>query len=269
MLKRLTTPWTVRAMLMAVVAVVFLRPLSAQSYAATLEAMTGQVSILQGANDPLSTAKSLLVNAEIKAGQMIVTGPDSYAKFHLADGSTFEVFENSRVQFHADFGWTYLLNIIIGHVKVFIDHSKGANSNSVTTPTAVISVRGTIFDIVVEDADGTTLVTLDEGWVHVRNQTAPGPEDDLRKPGDWVRVFRGQGLMGKQADPNGIFQKAMRSAADVLRALAQRPGGIPIGGTGGGVGVGGPGAAGAPGAQGDKGKGGAAPPPAPPSANGH
>jgi hypothetical protein len=262
MLKRLTTPWTVRAMLMAVVAVVFLRPLNAQFYAATLEAMTGQVSILQGANDPISTAKALLVKADINAGQMVVTGPDSYAKFHMADGSTFEVFENSRVQFHPDFGFMYLLNIIIGHVKVIIDHSKGPNSNSVSTPTAVISVRGTIFDIVVEDDDGTTLVMVDEGWVHVRNQTAPGPEDDLRKPGEWVRVFRGQGLMGKQTNPNGVLQKAMRMAEDTLRVLAQRPGGIPVGG-------GGVGSPGAPGAQGDKGKGGAAPPPAPPPTNGH
>jgi hypothetical protein len=263
MLKRLTTPWIVRAMLMAAVAVASLRPLSAQSYAATLEAMTGQVSILQGADAPPSSARSLLIKSEIKAGQMVVTGPDSYAKFHLTDGSTFEVFENSRVQFHADFGWTYLLNVILGHVKVFIDHSKGPNSNSVTTPTAVISVRGTIFDIVVEDADGTTLVTVDEGWVHVRNQTAPGSkEDDLNKPGDWVRVIRGQGLMGKQVDPGGGVLRALRVASDALRALAQQhPGGIPIGGSSG---------PGLPGAQGDKGKGGAAPPPPPPpSSTGH
>jgi hypothetical protein len=137
------------------------------------------------------------------------------------------------------------LNVIIGHVKVFIDHSKGPNSNSVTTPTAVISVRGTIFDIVVEDDDGTTLVTVDEGLVQVRNLTAPGAEPYL-KPGDSVRVFRGQRLIGQQIDKGGVFQRALRAATDALRVYAQQhPGGIPIGG------VGGPGA---PGAQGDKGR---------------
>jgi hypothetical protein len=105
---------------------------------------------------------------------------------------------------------------------------------------------------------------VDEGWVHVRNQTAPGPERDLREPGDWVRVFRGQGLMGKQADPGGVLQKVFRAAEDAVRVLAQQRGGVPIGG-----GSGGPAATGVPGAQGDKGKGGAAPPPAPPSSTGH
>jgi len=270
MLKRVTTCLTVRALLMVAVAIVFLRPLSAQMPAATVEAMTGQVSILQDANNP-SSAKALFAGNTIKAQQMVFTGPDSYAKFRLADGSYFEVFEKSRVVFHPDFGFTHLLNIIIGHVLVFIDHSKGANPNSVITPTAVISVRGTIFDILVEDDDGTTLVTLEEGWVHVRNQTAPGPERDLRIPGESVEVFRGQGLMGKQVNNNnGVFQKAIHMAEDTLRALAQqnRPG-IPIGGAS----TGGPTVAGVPGAQGDKGKGGAAPapPPAapPPPSGGH
>jgi hypothetical protein len=252
---------------MALVAVVFLRPLSAQMPAATLALMTGQVSLLQDPNN-LSSATALFIGNAIKPKQMVMTGPDSYAKFHLADGSSFEVFENSKVQFREDYpAWTHLLNVIIGHIKVIIDHSKGANPNSVTTPTAVISVRGTVFDIVVEDADGTTLVTLEEGWVHVRNSTAPGFEPDLRLPGASVRVFRGQGLIGKQVNYNGgVLQKAVRAAEDALRVLAQQhPGGIPVGG-------GGPTATGIPGAQGDKGKGGAAPappPPAPPSTVGH
>lgn len=264
MLKRLTTLRTVRAILMASLSVVFLRPLTAQTPAATVEAMTGQVSILQDPNSP-SSATALFVGNQIKAKQFVITGPSSYAKFRLADGSYFEVFENSRVQFHEDFGLGNLLNIIIGHIVVFIDHSKGPNPNNVTTPTAVISVRGTIFDIVVEDPDGTTLVTLDEGWVHVRNATAPGSlERDLRFPGENVRVFRGQGLMGKQINNNGVVQKLARMAEDSLRVLAgQRPIGAGTGGVGGpGVGI--------PGAQGDKGKGGAAPPaPPPPASAGH
>jgi hypothetical protein len=261
MLKRLTTPWTVRATLVAAVAVLSLRPLSAQT-AATLEAMTGQVSILQDGNN-LSNTRALFVGKTVQPKEMVVTGPDSYAKFHLADGSYFEVFENSKVQFREEYpAWTHLLRVWIGRVKVFIDHSKGPNSNSVTTPTAVISVRGTIFDVVVEDDDGTTLVSVDEGLVNVRNLTAPG--EKMLGAGDWTRVFRGQGLVGKQIDKGGIVQKALRAANDAIRVLAQQhSGGVPIGGAGG------PGAAGAPGAQGDKGKGGAAPPPAPPSTTGH
>jgi ferric-dicitrate binding protein FerR (iron transport regulator) len=267
MLKRLTTPCTVRAMLMALLALAFLRPLSAQSYAAKLQAMMGQVSLVQSSNSSPSSAKALFVGGEIQPRQMVLTGPNSYAKFLLADGSFFEVFENSKVVFHDDFGWTYLLNIILGHIRVFIDHSKGPNSNSVTTPTAVISVRGTIFDIVVQDED-TTMVTLEEGWVHVRNSTIPGGfEPDLRQKGDSVTVVRGQGLMGRQVDHSGGLLKALRIADDVIRVLAQqRPGGVPIGGVGGGSG----GIGGVSGAQGDKGKGGAAPPPAPPAtSSGH
>jgi FecR-like protein len=268
MLKRITTPRSARTLLMAAIAIVFLRPLCAQTPAATLEVMTGQVSILQDPNS-LSSAKPLFQGSQIKAQQMVITGADSYAKFRLADGSYFEVFENSRVEFHQDFGLMYLLNIVLGHIKVFIDHSKGPNYNSVTTPTAVISVRGTIFDIVVEDDDGTTLVTLEEGWVHVRNQTAPGFEPDLTKPGQQVRVFRGQGLIGKQINNNGM-PKALQMIQDAVKVFAsQHPGGIGIGGSPGGVGGNAPGI---PGAQGDKGKGGAAPAPppaAPPSSAGH
>jgi hypothetical protein len=263
MLKRLTTPWTFRAILMAAVAGVFVCPLSAQRPAAKLAAMAGQVSILPDGHN----TKALFVGDAVPAQQTIVTGPDSYAKFLLPDGSYFEVFEKSQVVFREDYpAWAHLLNVIIGHVKVFIDHSKGPNSNSVTTPTAVISVRGTIFDIVVEDDDGTTLVTVDDGLVQVRNLTAPGAEP-LLAPGQSVRVFRGQRLIGQQIDKGGIIQKMLRAATDAVRVYAQQhPGGIPVGG------VGGPGATGIPGAQGDKGKGGAAPPPpppAPPSTAGH
>lgn len=255
----------VRALWMALAGVLCLQPLNAQDRgAATIEQMLGQVSLMED-NHP---GRPLFVGNVVRAQQTIVTGPDSYAKFRLPDNSTFEVFEKSTVQFHADHGWSYLMNVILGRVKIFIDHSKGPNSNSVTTPTAVISVRGTVFDVIVEDTDGTTFVVCDEGAVQVRNLTAPGGEPILR-PGDSIRIFRGQGLMGKQINKDPIFQGILRAARDAIQvALQGRVGGVgpgiggtpvPAGGAGGG-------------AQGDKGKGGAAPPAAPPAApggNGH
>lgn len=250
----------VRSLWMSLAALACLQPLSAQDRgAATIEQMLGQVSLLE--ND--HPGKPLFVGTVVRAQQTIVTGPDSYAKFRLPDNSTFEVFEKSTVQFHEDYGWSHLLNVLMGRVKVFIDHSKGPNSNSVTTPTAVISVRGTVFDVIVEDADGTTLVVCDEGAVQVRNLTAPGGEPMLH-PGEYVRIFRGQGLMGRQINKDPILQGALRAVRDALQmAVQRRVGGVP--GIGG---VGGP-AAGGGGAQGDKGKGGAAPPAAPPAGNGH
>ena len=56
-----------------------------------------------------------------------------------------------------------------GRVKVHIQKLGGQpNNNRVTTPTAVISVRGTIFDVSVEDGE-STLVAVEEGLVEVRH----------------------------------------------------------------------------------------------------
>lgn len=245
--------------LAAFAALVCLTPLAAQQPVAKVEQLVGQVSLMRDGHIDIP----LVVGSGVKARQIIVTGPDSYAKFRLEDNSTFEVYEKSTVTFQEDWpAWSHLLNVIMGRVKVFIDHSKGPNNNSVTTPTAVISVRGTVFDVVVEDADGTTLVSCDEGLVQVRNLTAPGAEP-LLQPGQWVRIFRGQGLMGKQVSKDPFMQVLLRAGRDAVQVVLQRRVGLP-----GAGGVGGPIGSAGGGAQGDKGKGGAAPPKAP-TGSGH
>ena len=220
----------------------------------------GQVSVLRDGHADIP----LDVGSAVKAQQIIVTGPDSYARFRLEDNSTFEVYEKSTVQFKQDWpAWSHLLNVIMGRVKVFIDHSKGPNNNSVTTPTAVISVRGTVFDVVVENED-STLVSCDEGLVQIRNLTAPGAEP-LLGPGQSYRIIRGQGIVGKQINKGPGVQVALRAARDLVQVLLQRQlGGVPgVGGAGGPIG------STSGGAQGDKGKGGNTPPPAPTKGSGH
>jgi len=220
---------TVRALPVAVALVVCLAPIEAQTYKATVVEQVGQVSVQAG-----GYLVALSQGGSISPQQVIVAGPDGYAKFQVSDGSTFEVFNNSRVVFRQNLGnWKDLLNVVIGRVKVFIQHEPGKpNYNEVSSPTAVISVRGTVFDVVVEDIDGTTFVTLDEGVVNVRNVTAPGNQVQLL-PGDSIRVFRGQPLMGRQIDKGNALRLALKAARDAIwEAMMQRRAGSgPIAGS--------------------------------------
>jgi hypothetical protein len=167
-----------------------------------------------------------------------------------------------------------------------IQHLPGvANPNNVTSPTAVISVRGTVFEVIVEDLDGTTLVSVEEGLVQVHHRMQPGPDKNLN-PGDSVRVFPNQPLAKVVDRGNILIQAVKRMEQAIYDGLLQRgipggagsPGSIPTT-TGGAQG----------GAQGDKGKnkggssggapvppgsapappGGAPPPPPPPPGGGN
>lgn len=203
--------------------------------AARLVEMQGRVSLFQD-----NAEVALFTGSTVAPKQLIRTGPDGYAKFQLPDGSSFEVFQNSQVVFRSNPpNWSDLLDVVIGRVKVFIQHRNGPNPNRVTTQTAVISVRGTVFDVVVEDEDATTLVSVDEGVVGVRHLILPGGEIQLQS-GESYRVFKNQPL-ARRIDKGGAVQKALRVAAQaVYDIMVTRPGstsgsGTPTpGGSGGG-----------------------------------
>lgn len=231
--------------------------------AARVVEMTGRVSMLRDSGEEWA----LNVGSTVRPKQLIKTGPDGYAKFQLSDGSTFEVFQNSQVVFRANPpSWGDLLDVVLGRVKVFIQHRNGPNPNRVNTQTAVISVRGTVFDVVVEDEDATTLVSVDEGVVGVRHKLLGGNEVQVQA-GESLRVYRDQPL-ARRIDKGNVAQKALRAAAqvmyDVMLARSAAGGAVPAGTpTAGGGGV----PAGGGTGQGDKGKGGSsAPPPPPPAA---
>jgi hypothetical protein len=235
---------------------VLLPPALAQtSPAAKVVTLAGQVSLLRD-----SSPWALRVGDSVMPRQIVMTGDDGFAVLQVSDGSTFQVFPNSRVLFRATpSNWTDLLDVLIGRVKVEIQKlGRQPNPNSVRTPTAVISVRGTVFDVIVEDDADTTFVSVDEGLVEVANLTAPG-KTRLLTQGESIRVLRNVPL-AKVLDKGTVAQGAMRAAADAIYEIIFRSsrGGVAGGGSGpvGGVGPGVPG-------QGDTEK--PAPPPPPPS----
>jgi len=166
------------------------------------------------------------VGDTIATQQVVITGPDGYAEFQVADGSHFEVFQNSRVIFRNNPGdWRDLLDVLIGKVKVQIEKLGGLpNPNKVRTPTAVISVRGTVFDVNVEDDDATTLVLVEEGQVEVRHLLRGG-EGRLLNQGEWIRVFKNQAIADKVVDRGAVMQRALRATMDAVYQVVLNGGG--------------------------------------------
>ena len=239
-------------LLIAAALVVSLNPLHAQcalspgSTEAIVVVQSGDVSQLGDRDGYRATIPPC---GKVKQQQVIRTGPDGYAKFQVSDGSVFEVFPNSEVTFRKTYGIGDLLNVWMGKVKVYIQHLPGIpNPNNVTTPTALISVRGTIFDVDVQDVEGTTFVTLDEGIVDVRHLRVASGVVRLN-PGESIQVLPNTPLVPLARDKGMIFRQVIRGFEDAVRqAIYQQPGtSAPGGTTTGPVGTAG-------GAQGDKGK---------------
>jgi hypothetical protein len=233
--------------------------------AAKVLTLNGQASVLRD-NSPWA----LSVGDSVQPRQIIVTGSDGYALLQVSDGSTFEVFPNSRVVFRDNPGTIDLLEIFLGRVKIQIQKIGGQpNYNKVRTPTAVISVRGTVFDVNVEDEDGTTQVVVEEGSVGVQHALMPRGDPKIVNAGEWIRVYKNQPLQAKNVDKGGVLRGAIRAAADAMYEVIYRTsrtptggGGVPAGGgTGGGTGGG---VGDNKGGNGNGGTGGGAPPPPPP-----
>jgi hypothetical protein len=178
--------------------------------------LTGRVSLLQ--NERFE--KPLFLGDELVPGTLIATGPDGYARVQVPDGSTFEVFPNARVLYRErGYGIGDLLNVIIGRVKVYIQHDRGPNPNRISTPTAVISVRGTVFDVVVVSED-ETMVSVDEGAVDVQNVTAAGNSVRLTPDGqNSIRVMRGQPI-AKARDMGPAFRQMLKTVRDAIYQVA-------------------------------------------------
>ena len=245
---------TVRSLLVAATIFVSASAAFAQTGpAAKVILMTGRVSLLRD-----SGQWALNPGDEVQPRQIVVTGPDGYAKFQVSDGSTFEVFPGSRLAFRDNApNWKDLIDVVIGRIKIHIEKLNGQpNNTKVRTPTAIISVRGTTFDVDVEDADGTTMVSVEEGQVAVLHLFIPSGEK-LLNPGEYIKVFANQPLADKKVDRGGVLRAVFRAAEQAIyEAIYQRPGGGGSGSPGGSV------PAGTGTANGDKDKG--TPPPAPP-----
>ena len=182
----------------------------------------------------------------VNPGQILVTGADGYAQVELADHSIIEVFPNSRLVFRPNAAnWRDLVDIYLGKIRMQIQHITGGEPPyHVTSPTAVISIRGTVLDVEVGPSDDTT-VQVETGIVGVRHRLLPGREV-MVETGQSIRVVPNVPLAAsKPVSPLVAVGRVARIAGETLARVAANTGGrgstsrggakAPAGGTGGGT----------------------------------
>ncbi len=240
----------------AVVCSAQMSPIDSGDFAAKAIQVSGRVSVLRDAAE-----YAIVEGGEVHVKELIFTGPDGSARFRVSDGSTFDVYPNSRVIFRKNVpNWRDLLDVLVGRVKVHIEHwGNQPNHNRVLTPTAVISVRGTTFDISVDEDDETTVVEVDEGIVEVQHALLPRGNPRTLTAGESMRVYRNEPIATNRFDKGEMAKRALRMAMDAMNTWHGIPkAGGSVGSSGGGAGAGdtkkpappptSPGAPGAPGA---------------------
>lgn len=204
--------------------------------AATVVSLTGSVSVLKD-NQPWA----LSIGDAVQVRQVIVSGSDGHALFKVSDGSTFEVFPNSYVTFRKNPpNWGDLIDLLVGRVKIHIQKwGNQPNPNRVYTPTAVISVRGTTFDVAVDDEDESTTVAVEEGQVLVQHALLPRGDAKVLNPGESITVYKYQPLEARTLDKGVLAQRTLRALLDAVQTAVIRgsrgggTSGIPGGGAGG------------------------------------
>jgi hypothetical protein len=123
---------------------------------------------------------------EVRVGDEIHTGPGASVVLTLPDESYMVVNENTDLvikDFWSGSKLRNVVNVMLGRVRFYIERVGGRpNPYRVETPTALIAVRGTTFDVAV-DASGYTKVLCIDGQVGVENIAIPDREVILNK--DW------------------------------------------------------------------------------------
>ncbi|HUE82135.1 MAG TPA: FecR family protein [Pyrinomonadaceae bacterium] len=138
------------------------------------------------------TRIDLRVNELLRTGDTIITRNGARLVLGLSDGSQAVIAEKTTVEIRdlSHSSTRTIFRVLRGRTRVRIERVGGRpNPYRVNTPTAVIAVRGTIFDVLVKENE--TRVFVHEGQVAVSSLFAPNQEI-LLSAGQRTRVVTGK-----------------------------------------------------------------------------
>lgn len=159
-----------------------------QRYEAHATVVNGDVSRLRDEQPWAVTS-----GERIPTRQVITTGADGYAHFEVSDGSSFDIFGNSRVVFRENAASAGdFLDVITGRVRVHLQPAAGQLQKRVFCPVAIISTHQPATIAIAVDEDDTTRVDVVEGEVRVQHKFLPRNEPVLVRAVDAILVQKDQ-----------------------------------------------------------------------------
>jgi len=162
---------------------------------------------------------------QVSAGDQIRTGDGGAIMLHLADGSYLNVTPNSTVTIQDTWnsGLHGIANVLAGKIRFYIEKLGGQpNPVRVQTPTALIAVRGTTFDVTFDEGSRYAEVSCLEGQVVVATNGLDDREVVL-SPGLKTQVAPGQAPMRpipqNELFPNRQFRVVQATPAELDKML--------------------------------------------------
>jgi hypothetical protein len=176
-----------------------------QRYEAHATAVSGQVSRLR---DEQPWAVS--AGERVPIQQVITTGPDGYAHFEVAGGSSFDVFGNSRVIFRQNAARAGdLVDVLAGRVRIHMQPTIGQLQLRVFCPVAVISAHQTATIAVGIDEDETARIDVVFGEVGVQHTLLPRNEPVIVKAVDAILVQKNQPI-SRQVERGSLYRYTIK-----------------------------------------------------------
>jgi len=185
-----------------------------QPFRARVTIATGRVT-RQRDNQPWAITEG----DSIPVQQTLTTGPDGYAHFQLEDGSSFDLFANSRVLFRQNPGNSGdLLDVLSGRVRIQLHPTWIQPLQRIYTHSAIITADQPAAISLAIDEDSNLRIDVITGQVKVQHALLPSSSPVLVRAADALLVQPDQAI-SYRVDRGSLYRYTVKPIVDLWSAL--------------------------------------------------
>ncbi len=185
-----------------------------QKYEARATAVNGKVTRSRDAQP-----WALSAGERVPVQQIITTGPDGFAHFEVAGGSSFDIFANSRVVFRQNAASAGdLLDVLEGRVRVHLKPHAEQPQQRILTPSAWISAFQAATVAIAIDEDAAMRIDVLEGEVRVQHTLLPRSEPTIVRAVDAILV-RSDQQISRRLDRGSLYRYTVKPLHDLWTAV--------------------------------------------------